>query len=331
MLLFTPEQEQSRNASRLAFNQHATALAANAAIEMVGNSLNVPLDAWRRIDDRATQVQRSTLGVFNRLARASQTPVSIADLVNYYPKTSDSGEVLVTMDGRADAPSDQAIVTYSGTPVPVLTSGARFGWRQMAVMMKGGGMSLDTVTIGNKQRRVAEKMEDMALNGLSTSVVNGTTVYGLRNMPDRNTRSHGLGTLASATGAQVLGLFKDMMIDLVNDNASGSALFFINTATMLAWSTTEFAANYSKTILQRVLEIPGVTIEAYQSVPANEVLGVANVDSGDWGSILSAMPMTTRPKARQNPEDDYVFGVIAAAAPQFRSDFDGRCPLIHAS
>lgn len=331
MLLYSPEQEQARNAARLAFNQQAVALAANAAIEMIGNSLNVPLDAWRRIDARATQVQRSTLGVFNRLARASQTPVSIADLVNYYPKTSDSGEVQVTMDGRSDAPSDQAIVTYSGTPVPVLTSGARFGWRQMAVMMKGGGMSLDTVTIGNSQRRVAEKLEDMALNGLSTSVVNGTTVYGLRNMPDRNTRSHGLGALASATGAQVLGLFKDMMIDLVNDNHSGTATFFVNTATLLAWSTTEFAANYSKTILQRLLEIPGVSIEGYQSVPANEVLGVANIDTGDWGAILNAMPLTTRPKARHNPEDDYVFGVISAAAPQYRSDYEGRCPLMHAS
>jgi hypothetical protein len=40
--------------------------------------------------------------------------------------------------------------------------------------------------------------------------------------------------------------------------------------------------------------------------------------------ILNGMPMTMRPKARQNPEDDYVFSVLAAAAPQFKHDANGQ-------
>ena len=55
-------------------------------------------------------------------------------------------------------------------------------------------------------------------------------------------------------------------------------------------------------------------------MPASEILGVVDLDVGDWGGILSAMPLTTRPKTRQEPEDDYVFSVITASAPQFRSD-----------
>jgi hypothetical protein len=41
------------------------------------------------------------------------------------------------------------------------------------------------------------------------------------------------------------------------------------------------------------------------------------------------MPLTTRPKTRLNPEDDYVFDVMAVTAPQLRSDFDGRAPFAH--
>ena len=62
---------------------------------------------------------------------------------------------------------------------------------------------------------------------------------------------------------------------------------------------------------------------------ANEVISIANISNGDWGTILNGMPLVTRPKVRHNPEDDYVFGVLAAAVPQFRSDFEGRSQIAH--
>ena len=64
-------------------------------------------------------------------------------------------------------------------------------------------------------------------------------------------------------------------------------------------------------------------------VPANEIIGVVDLEGGEWGGILSAMPVTTRPKNRQEPEDDYVFNVLAAAAPQFRSDYNGQSSFVH--
>lgn len=184
MLKFTKEQWDSVKAARSQFNVRATAMAANAAGWLQGNSLAIPVDAWRRIDSRAQMLARSRLAVFNRLAQASTLPVSIADLVNFYPQVSDSNEVMVSMDGRNTAKADAAAVSYVGTPVPVLTTNARMGWRQMEVLRKGGGM-LDVATIANGQRKMAEKMEDMVLNGLSSVNVNGATIYGLRNLPRR--------------------------------------------------------------------------------------------------------------------------------------------------
>jgi uncharacterized linocin/CFP29 family protein len=326
MLNFTPEQELAVNAARSAFNQSQTAIAAHAVL--VGNASHIPLDAWRRIDSRSAAIQRDVLTVFNRLAAADQTPVGVADIVSFYPQFSDSGEVHVSMDGRSEGNADQATVKYAGTPVPVFDSYARFGWRQMEVMRKGG-TGIDTTTISNHQRKVAEKMEDVALNGFSAVSVNGNTIYGLRNFPQRNTAQHGL-TLATATGAQWLAAFKGMIDALIADNAFGKVTVFLNYSDWLSASINEFVPGYPKTILQRLQEIQQIAeIVPASKCVANEILGIANIGMGEWGTILQAMPMVTRPKARANAEDDYVFGVLAMAAPQFKSDFDGKSQLVH--
>lgn len=329
MLNFSPEQWASVTSARDHFNERQTALAANsAAMSFEGNALAIPLDAWRRIDGRAQAIARSRLAVFNRLAQASTIPVSIADLVNYYPQVSDSGEVSVSMDGRNQAKADQANVKFVGTPVPVLTATARMGWRQMEVLRKGGGM-LDVTTIANKQRKVAEKLEDMVINGLSSVNVGGDTIYGLRTLPQRNTFAHGF-TLATATGAQWLTAVKQAISAALGDNQFGQITLFLNQGDYTAADTTDYSSSYSGTILQRLRSIGQIKeIVPASTVPANEILGVVDLDIGEWGGILSAMPTVTRPKTRSEPEDDYLFNVIAAAAPQFRADYNGQSPFLH--
>lgn len=330
MLTFNEEQSDSVWNARDAFNTRMTQLAAATAGQSAfeGNALAIPLDAWRRIDARAQVLARTKLTVFNRLAQASTIPVSIADLVNYYPQMSDSGDVLVSMDGRNAAKADSPITKFVGTPVPILTSNTRLGWRQMEVMRKANG-NFDTVGIANNQRKVYEKLEDISLNGLSSVVVGGQTIYGLRNLPQRNTFTHGF-TLATATGAQWLTAFKQAIAAAMGDNQYGQITLFVNQGDYTAADTTDYAANYSGTILERLRAIGQIKeIIPAASVPANEILGIVDLDVGDWGGILSAMPLTTRPKTRLEPEDDYVFGVIAAAAPQFRSDYNGQSAFVH--
>ena len=327
MLRFTQEQELAVNQARASFNATQTALAAQSV--MVGNAAPIPLDAWRRIDARATRIQRDVLAVFNRLAAANTTPVMIGNLVSYFPKISDSGEVHVSMDGRSEGNADAATVQYEGTPVPILDSFARMGWRQMEVIRKGQ-TALDVESIANHQRKVAEKMEDMVLNGLSSVVVGGSTIYGLRNHPNRSTDTHGFDLNSTATGANWLTAFKKLIDALVGDNAYGRITVFLNYADWVYASVNEFTAGYPKTILQRLREIEQIAdIIPASKVPADNIIGVAGLETGDWGSILSAMPMVTRPKQRLNQEDDYVFGVMAAVAPQFRVDANGQSMIAH--
>lgn len=335
MLIFNESQAQSVLRARSVFNTRQTALAeaagyaANEAGDgLTGNAAQIPLDAWRRIDARGAAIQRDILAVFNRLSAASQTPVNLGDLVSYFPQVSDSGEVHVSMDGRSEGNADQALVKYQGTPVPIFDSFARFGWRQMEQIRRGPG-SIDIETVGNHQRRVAEKLEDMAINGLSNIVVGGSTIYGLRNFPQRNTNTHGFD-LNGATGANWLAAISKLVNALIGDNAFGKATIFLNYGDWVYADMNEFTAGYPKTILQRLREINQVAeFVPCSRVPVNELIGIANIGSGDWGTVLNGMPLTTRPKMRQNPEDDYVVGVLASAATQFRSDYNGNSQIAH--
>lgn len=326
MLLFTNAQEQGVIAGREQFNASQVAMASRVTI--TGNAAPIPVDAWRRLDAEAAQIQRDELVVFNTLAAASNQPVGLGDLVSFYPQISDSGSVNVSMDGRGKGKADQANVKFAGTPVPIVDDEVRIGWRQMEVIRKGGGM-IDQESISNSQRKVAEKLEDMAINGLSSIVVNGSTIYGLRTFPQRNTDTHGFD-LSAATGANWLATFVKLVNALVGDNAYGRITVFMNYADWTYASLNEFTAGYPKTILQRLKEIEQIErIVPSTRIPADEVIGIASLSSRKWGKILNGMPLMTRPNQRLNPEDDYSFTVLAAAAPQFRADYDGRSQIAH--
>lgn len=325
MLRFlTNEQILAHNHPREVFDRREEQIAAAAGGVMIGNAAPIGLDAWRRIDERSARLQRDMLMVYARLARGNSIPVSLGDLVNFYPKIGDSGSAGVSMDGRAVGKADQAAVTFAGTPVPIIHSEAAFGWRQWQVLSKGGGFGA-TDSIANNQRIVLEKLEDMAINGLSSIVVGGATIYGLKTFPDRISGTYGAFNLNGGTGANWATAFTATINGLVGDNSFGRATVFVNYTDWMYAGQTDFASNYPKTILQRMLEMPGVgEIIPCSKLAANDVIAVNNVDSGEWGSILTAMPLTTRPKARVNEQDDYAFSVMAATAPQFRSDANSR-------
>ncbi len=329
MFILNREQAHARNSARSYFDRTQSALASTIPADaggLIGNAAPVGLDAWRRIDQRGSLLQRDILAVYNRLARANTTPVDIGELMSFYPKVSDSGRLQVSMDGRMSGLGDQASVTFDGTPVPVFTSAATWGFRQNAVMMRGGGLSASDMVAGS-QRVVLEALEDMAINGRSTTNVAGRTIHGLLTFPDRTeAATYGAFNLNGATGAQWLTAFSGLILALVGDNSFGRATVFCNYADWTYAGLTDYSTTYGAgKIAQQMLAIQNVAeIIPCGRIPANRLVAVNNVDSGEWGSVLSAMAPTVLPKSRQNPYDDYGMWALAASATQFRSDFNGR-------
>lgn len=292
---------------------------------LVGNASVLPRDVWGEWDRSAITVQRDVLSVFNDLAATVSRPMALGKIVHYFMTLSDSGDVNISLDGRGKAKTDQPVMAYEGTPLPIIDSELSFGWRQM-LSAQTEGYSLDSDAIGNHQRKIAEKLEDLVLNGDSTIDVGGSKIYGMRTAPYRETGTHGFD-LNGASGAQWVEAIKELIDLLHNNNFYAPVTIYLNYKDWFYTTTTDYAVNYAKTIFTRIMEIPGVAaLVPASKVPANELLGV--IKRNDVVQILNGMPMTMRPKARQNPEDDYVFSVLAAAAPQFKHDANGQAGYV---
>lgn len=294
---------------------------------LVGNASPLPKDVWGVWDREAVEIQRDVLSVFNDLAGSLSMAMPIGKLVHHFQTVSDSGNINISLDGRSTAKTDQPLIEYHGTPLPIIDSTFSFGWRQV-LAAQTEGMQLDPAARMNATRRVAEKLEDIALNGDSKIVVGTAQMYGLRNHPKRNTRTTGV-TLNGATGVQWNDEIVATLKLLHNDNFRVPATIYLNWSDWFYASNTDYSSQYpNKTILQRMQEIAGVAAFVPASkVPANDLLAV--VKRREVVQVLNGMPITNRPLNRLNPEDDYSFRTMSAAALEIKHDANDQCGVAH--
>lgn len=323
MLIYTPEQQSVVLNERRAFNARQSAMAELHGETMLGNAATLPKDVWGQWDREAVELQRSTLAVFNDLAASVSTPMPIGKLVHHFQTVSDSGEVNISLDGRSKGKTDQPEIAYHGTPLPIIDSPFSYGWRQVAAA-QSEGFQLDSAGRVNSMRKVAEKLESIVLDGDAKVVVGDATLYGLRTNPKRSTRTTGQA-LSGATGAQWLAEVTATLKLLHAKNFKVPAQLYVNFDDWFYAQSTDFSSSHpNKTIAQRVMESGGVAgVIASDSVTAGQIIAV--VKARDSVQVLNGMPMTTRAQFRANPEDDYNFLTMAAAALEIKHDADDNC------
>lgn len=332
MLLYTPEQQATVLANRRMFNDRQRSLQAmlgNTAMVPIGNASVLPKDVWGEWDKEAVDIQRDVLSIFNSLAGSVSRPMNLGKLVHYFQTVSDSGEVGVSLDGRSKARTDQPTIDYAGTPLPIFDSTFSYGWRQM-LAAETEGWQIDSASRDNSNRKVAERLEKMVLDGESSIVVNGAVLYGMRNHPKRRSRATGV-TLNGATGAQWMAEILATIKLLHAVNFLVPVTLYLNWADWFYATTTDFSAAYpNKTIMTRLMETGSIkeVIPASKMNP-NEIFAL--VKDRRVVQILNGMPINTRAQFRANPEDDYNFVVMASAAIELKYDAANQMGLAHSS
>ncbi|MCO6407353.1 major capsid protein [Hoeflea alexandrii] len=324
MLTFTPAQQELLLNNRRAFNTRQAAMAAEMGGElMIGNAATLPRDVWGLWDREAVEIQRSVLAVFNDLSASVATPMPIGKIVHHFQTVSDSGEVNISLDGRSKGRTDQPVIDYHGTPLPIIDSPFSYGWRQVAAAQTEG-FQLDAAGRMNAMRKTAEKLESIALDGDAKIVVGTATLYGLRNHPKRATRATGQALL-TATGPQWVADVTATLKLLHAKNFRVPATLYVNWDDWFYASNTDYSSQYpNKTIAQRVREIGGIeNIVPASGVAASQIIAV--VKRRDVVQVLNGMPMATRAQFRANPEDDYNFVTMAASAIEIKYDAEDQC------
>lgn len=323
MLKFTQAQQELILNNRRTFNERQTAMAAVHGNMLIGNAATLPRDVWGQWDREAVQLQRSILAVFNDLSTNLSTPMPIGKLVHHFQTVSDSGSVNISLDGRSKGKTDQQVMEYHGTPLPIIDSPFGYGWRQVA-SAQSEGFQLDAAGRMNAMRRTAEKLESLVLDGDVKIKVGSSALYGLRTHPKRITRTTGVA-LNGATGPQWLAEVTATLKLLHAKNFKVPVTLYVNFDDWFYAQNTDFSSSYpNKTIAQRVLEGGGVSnVVVSDSITASQL--IALVKSKEVVQILSGMPMATRSQFRANPEDDYNFVTMAAAALEVKFDAEGNC------
>ena len=324
MLKFTQAQQELINNER---KQHAVAHNKMRELHgdmLVGNSLPTPKDTWGMWDRTGIEVGREVLQVFNTLSVNSMA-LPIGKLVHYFQTVSDSGVANISIDGQSQGKSDQPVLDYHGTPLPIIDSYFHFGWRQVQ-SAQTEGYSLDPAAARNGMFKVAEKLESITLDGDSKIIVGGDQLYGLRNHPKRNTRTTG-NAINGGTGANIKADVIATLKLLHDDNYRTPATIFMNWDDHFYCSTTQFSTAYgNRTILEELLAIPGIM----EIVPASKVTAsqiIAVIKDSRVVQVLNGMPMVTRALFRANPEDDYKYKVMAAAALEIKYDANDNCGI----
>ncbi len=326
MQKFTPKQMQLINNERSKFNQEQRIMAARmGGNSLIGCAAPIPKDSWGEWDLNGIEVARSTLAVFNDIASTNSKAMDLAVLVDHFQRISDSGTSNVTIDGRGKAKMDQAVLDYVGTPLPIFDSTADWGWRQMLTMQRAGG-NLQVATISNNQRRIAEDLEDMVINGLPSIKVGGDQIWGLTTHPQRNTRST-VNTLNGATGAQWKA---DVVATLILNRAANfrqPVTLYLNADDWFYAETTLYDVVLGpQTIASFIRQLPGInSIVAADSIAADTI--IALVKERETVEMLNGMPMTSRPITRLNTEDDFKVKIMAAQALQLKYDYNDQMGL----
>lgn len=326
LMQFTKAQQEHVVNMRRSFNTSQAALAnALNGSTVLGNASPLPRDVWGEWDREGIMVQRQVLAVFSDIAATASVPMQIGKLVHHFQRISDSGTAGISLDGRSRERTDQPVIDYVGTPLPIIDSTFSYGWRQIEAA-RTEGFQLDAGARENAMFKVAEKLENIALDGDSQIVVGGSVLYGLRTHPKRETRNT-TNTLNGGTGAEWSADVNATLKLLHANNYRVPATLYVNWDDWFYANATDYSTQYpNKTIAQRILENGGVA----SVVPSSKVLAdqiIAVVKGNQTVRMLNGMPMATVPQFRANPQDDYNFVTMAAAALEIKYDADDNCAV----
>ncbi len=216
-------------------------------------------DEWKLFDRQVQQIAREKLTVVNELSRRGLTypiPNALGVIQLVWQTSGDMNPAEVTMTGLPEADKDGIEFGIASMPLPMIHKEFQLDLRQLEVSRRMG-MPLDAAQAEIATRKVAEMVESIIFTGL-TIAPNLGAIYGLLNHPNRITGSvtHNWG-LTGTPGSEIVYDALRMITALNAKNMFGPYLFFVPTATYIRLSE-DYRANGDKTILDRLMDIPGV-------------------------------------------------------------------------
>jgi len=229
----------------------------------------------------------------------------------------------ITMSGLNEATKDRQQYGTLTMPIPIIHKEFFYNVRFLEAARRAG-RRVDTVHAEVATRKVAERVEKLLFSGLTIA---GGTIYGLMTHPNRNTGSVSAGW-ATATGAQIVTDVIAMMTIMAQKVMSGPFVLFIP-LTVAAHLGDDYKANSDKTILERLMAIPGLTkIVTTSYLTGNNVL-LVQMTSDVVQMVDGIQPTMVEWESKGGFE--FNFKIIAILLPRIRASGNGFSGIVHFS
>ena len=323
-------QFKQANGQRNAFNRMQKQMA-----QLHGNaSAIIPQDVYREFDTQTKTLMRSDNHVImnDLLPLAKSLPVGKIEHV--YRRASDSGIVVTSISGMVPAELDKTSYDYDSTIKVIHQSAFGRSWMEMEGQKTEGfdGLVDDQA---NGVRAVQDAIASHIVNGVTGVSFKGYTPDGIKNSPKVQSVDLDAGglninfTSAAATALAIRAGFIAMDNTLaITNNVIQARDYYVSRE---IFSNFKRYANEeaSKTILQTLLEIPGIAgIKEDASLTGNQVIGMAR--DSQFIRPLVGMAVTTVPLFRANPFDNYNFLVWTNVGLEIKTDYTGKKGVLYA-
>lgn len=302
--------------------------------QFINSDSSLPQYIWKQWDREAVEIARSMLTIYNDLTPAIGRNMNIGTSLHEFRRVTDQeAEGIWSMDGRQRPKADKPLTDYIGTPVPIYANAWGFGWVEMEAARASGYSDLDRYGRDNVMRKTAEDLEDAILQGVSGIKFNGSQMYGLLNHPKKKTVAKGVNNLNGATGKQWKAEFAKIRKAASDVHVYEGLTLYVNYDDWQYATDTDYNDVYdSPSIASRAMTVDGidsVVTTKNALVPPNTIIGIYK--SRQTAEILSRMPLSTIPKFRAHPHDDFEFEVWASASLEVKYDINDSVGLVHYS
>lgn len=285
-------------------------------------------DEWVLYDNAVIEVaQHSLIGVQDLMSRGLtfNVPNAMGVTKIEWERVNDLGPAEISMAGVTPGRNDRLDFDLESMPLPIVHKDFHLNIRMLEASRRGQ-MPLDTTMASMCGRKVSEFIESMLFLG-NTTLGTNNALYGYTTAPSRSTGSV-TATWVTATGDQMIADIIEMMGLLIADNMFGPYAIYVPYAVYLHLGE-DYKAASDKTIMQRLLEIPGLTSikPSYYLTGTNIVMVQLTRDVVDL--IDGIQPMVVQWDS--NGGFTANFKVLAIMAPRIKDTYTGQSGVVHYS
>jgi len=306
---------------------YQTIIVNGKAAAMRINTATLRKDEWIQMDTAVLMAAQARLSAVADLYSRNlvyRIGNGLAQTVLQYQDMGEFTEAELTMDAISKTQKDRLEYGLNSLPLPIAHKDFSFNSRFLAEGRRLGN-GIDVTSAAAAGRVVAEKVENMLVNGASSYTYGGGTIYGYVDFPQNNDVTLAAHWDASGTtGEDILDDVRAMKQANIDAHHYGPYVLYVppNYETVL---DDDYKSESDKTIRERILGISNIAdVKVLDYLPIDKVLLVEM--NPETVRMVEGLPINT---VEWQEGGGFVtnYKVLTIMVPQIRADQNGNCGI----